>query len=455
MGRESRTVAPPTPLPAAFPELVRLFEEGAENPALDGATVGACVLDEQGRTLFEHQGHVAFIPASTLKTVTSATALETWGPNFRLETRLIATAPIVDGRMDGDLVIVGGADPMLSLDDFKAWVRTLMDQGLRHITGRIIGDGRLLSGSLYGDFWNWGDIGNGYGSGVSGLNLEHNRYTARFRPGAAEGTPALFLGSLPEVPDIRWQNHVTTGAPGSGDGVVIHGGESTPVIHLRGTVPAGQPVFEVTGAVPDPELYAAYHLKALLIQAGMQVDGETASSRSTSVPEAEHLLLTHASPPLLEIIRSLHVSSDNLETECLYRLLGTQTGRPPQEVVRSHWRSRGLDFKGLRMEDGCGLARADFIRPVDLARLQWLAVTGPQGSDYETSLLSSDDGALRWKGGAMSGVRCWTGMVRRSDGGACFFALMMNHFSDASATLPLRDRFLACLREAPNLPKGP
>jgi hypothetical protein len=35
----------------------------------------------------------------------------------------------------------------------------------------------IFSGSLYGDFWNWGDIGNGYGSGVSGLNLDHNRYT--------------------------------------------------------------------------------------------------------------------------------------------------------------------------------------------------------------------------------------------------------------------------------------
>jgi hypothetical protein len=90
-------------------------------------------------------------------------------------------------------------------------------------------------------------------------------------------------------------------------------------------------------------------------------------------------------------------------------MLGVKAAKPPAEVIREHWKARGLEFIGLRMEDGCGLARADFIRPFDLARLQLLAGKGPQGAAYKGSLLSRD--GLRWKGGAMSGIRTSTGYV--------------------------------------------
>lgn len=444
LGRED-TPAPLSPPP--YPELVSLFEEAAQNPALSGTAIGFCLLDGEGDIVFEKNSRTAFIPASTLKTVTTATALEIWGPEHRLQTRLKATAPIVDGILTGDLVIQGGADPTLSLDDLESWVALLLEKGLQRITGRIIGDGRLLPGSLYDNFWNWGDIGNGYGSGVAGLNLNHNRFTARFRAGDAEEAKATFLGASPEVLGIQWINEVTTGSDDSGDGVVIHGGERTGIIHLRGTVPLGATSFAVTGAVPDPERYAAHHLRALLLNAGIVVDGAAETSASVDIPEAPELLHTHESPPLLDIITSIHATSDNHETECLYRLLGLTEGKPPDEVVRAHWQARGLVFEGLRMEDGCGLARADFIRPLDLALLQHLVGQGPQGKVYKESLLASDDGALRWKGGAMSGVRSYTGFVKASSGREFTFAVMMNHFTDSGEISQLRDQLLSALRQ--------
>lgn len=72
---------------------------------------------------------------------------------------------------------------------------------MKRVQGRIIGDGSLFPGSLYDDFWNWGDIGNGYGSGVSGLNLEHNRTRVRFRAGMEAGARAT--GASPGVAQ-RW-----------------------------------------------------------------------------------------------------------------------------------------------------------------------------------------------------------------------------------------------------------
>jgi D-alanyl-D-alanine carboxypeptidase/D-alanyl-D-alanine-endopeptidase (penicillin-binding protein 4) len=106
---------------------------------------------------------------------------------------------------------------------------------------------------------------------------------------------------------------------------------------------------------------------------------------------------------------------------------------------------RGLNFMGLRMVDGCGLARADHIRPVDLARLQFLAARGTQGLVYQDSLLSK--AGLRWKGGAMSGVRSTTGYVTSFTGQEYCFAFMVNHYRDGSAVASLRDALIQKIRE--------
>lgn len=433
--------APPPPKPAPKHPITQLLDEARAKPGLEAAAIGFCLLDEQGEIIVEQQSRTAFIPASTLKTVTTATALEKWGPDHRIETRLMASAPIQQGVLKGDVVIVGGADPMLKLTDLQSWAKKLKDRGLKRITGRILGDGRLFSGSIYDDFWNWGDIGNGYGSSVSGLNLEHNRFVALFKPADEAGKPSIWLGPQPDVPGITWRNETVTGEAGSGDGVVIHGGERTGIIHLRGTVPMGKPTFHVFGAVPDPELFAAYWFREALLEAEIEVTGKAASVGDVQAGGVE--LLKHESPPLNEIITSIHATSDNHETECLFRLLGMQEGKVPDQVVREHWKAVGLEFQGLRMEDGCGLARADFITPHDLALLQYWVGSGRQGVVYRESLLTKEN--LRWKGGAMSGVRSTTGFLTTKSGRELCFAFMANHHTDSGAVSALREALIEAM----------
>jgi D-alanyl-D-alanine carboxypeptidase/D-alanyl-D-alanine-endopeptidase (penicillin-binding protein 4) len=212
-------------------------------------------------------------------------------------------------------------------------------------------------------------------------------------------------------------------------------------MHLRGTVPLGGEL-EVTGAVPDPERFAAHHLRETLIAAGIQVAGPAIGAgeltlKGEAVPVISEELLTHRSPPLIEIVKSIHETSDNHETECVYRTLGLQAGLPPDEVIRRHWRQRGLELTGLRMVDGSGLARADHISPGSLARLQQFAATGPAGEAYVGSLLEIGGGQLRFKAGAMSSVRSYTGLVRL-EGGLHAFALMLNHYPDGATVNELQ-----------------
>ena len=102
---------------------------------------------------------------------------------------------------------------MATLQGHRNVVRQLLragaDAGVR-VTGGIRTDGNVFRGSLYGDFWNWGDIGNGYGSGVASLNLNHNRYTIVFQAGAAAGTPASILGTDVEIPGVATMTFLRT-----------------------------------------------------------------------------------------------------------------------------------------------------------------------------------------------------------------------------------------------------
>lgn len=425
------------------------FASVADDPGLAGAAIGFSVVDSAGGTIYEHNGEIAHIPASALKTLTTATALEVLGPEFRFETRLGVSEPDEKGISKGDLILIGGGDPMLSIADYQSWIEGLIKAGLVSVPGRVIGDGRHFQGSIFADFWNWGDIGNGYGSPVSGLNLEHNRFTGTLMAAAAEGEAAALGAILPEVPGVEWNNESVTGPAGSGDGIVIHGGERTGIMHLRGTVPLGEEMY-VKGAVPDPEKFAAHHLREALLAAEIVVGGAAIgagelSLKKEAVPAIGKELLVHRSPPLLEIVTSIHDTSDNHETECLFQTLALQTGMPPAEAVRSHWEGRGLDLSAARMVDGSGLARADFITPQALARLQYLASTGPHGAAYVGSLLTAFDGALRFKAGAMSAVRSITGLLETESGEVLSFAFIVNHYSEVSSVQRLQGELLGAM----------
>ncbi len=446
--REDHPTDPPAPLPVS--PLTALLSQARESPALKGTVIGVCVIDDQGKVIFESQSRDSFIPASTLKTVTTATALEVFGADYQIATQVKAASKIKDGLISGDVVLVGGGDPTLTLADLTGWARQLREQGLRRIAGRIVGDGRLFTGSLFGDFWNWGDIGNGYGAPVSGLNLEHNRYTAWLQSGETLGAPARLIKTAPEVPGIQWANEISTGTADSGDGTVLYGGERTSRIFLRGTVPLNKKPFTVTGAVPDPERFTAYHFDQALRAAGIEITGQPIPAPlNYDSAKAGETLIEHRSPPLKEIVTSIHATSDNQETQCLFLLLGLKSNEPPQQAIRNHWQKRGLHFEGLRMEDGCGLARADFIRPQDLAMLQWVTKQGEQGEVYRDSLLTSRNETLKWKAGAMSGIRSYTGYLQHASGKELSFAIMFNHFSDSKAIAELRDQLIEAMSTLP------
>lgn len=412
-----------------------------KDPSLAGASIGFCLLNEDGGTEFASPlARNALCPASALKTVTTAAALELLGPDFRFTTTLMSDVEISkSGVLDGDLRLSGSGDPTFSSADLDALLGEVIKAGLKQVNGKLQIDGANFHEPPVNDHWNWGDIGNAYGAGAFGFNLDHNRLELRFEPATGEGRPATLLNQDSATKDTRWVNEVVTGPPGSGDQVVIYSEPFGRVITLRGSVPLGESNFAVNGAQPDPPARVKEVIQAKLAAAGVKILGRKIPARLQFAVLAEH-----DSKPLPEIIDHLHKVSDNLEAQCLFLTIGRQKDTDPNAAyaVRRHWEERGVEFKGLRLIDGNGLARANMIRPLDLAMVNHLARRGPQGERFRQSLTSYVDGRVRAKLGAMSGVKTDVGFITMANGREFTFCLMSNGLNPELNYWPLRDKFL-------------
>lgn len=126
-----------------------------------------------GQIIEAHSPLLAQPPASVTKSITALYALDALGPGFRFRTRLIATGPILNGRLDGDLILAGGGDPTLETNALADMASQLKATGLREITGRLrVAEGALPQLPLI-DPSQPDHVG--YNPSISGLNLNFNR----------------------------------------------------------------------------------------------------------------------------------------------------------------------------------------------------------------------------------------------------------------------------------------
>ena len=124
--------------------------------AFDDAYWGAYIVDlDTGDVLYDRNGSRRFIPASNMKILTTAAALDALGPDWRYYPRLYAEGEIRNGTLDGALVVRGAGDPTFGgrytagdlTQTFRQWADSLQALGVRRVRGPIIGDDNLnLSG---------------------------------------------------------------------------------------------------------------------------------------------------------------------------------------------------------------------------------------------------------------------------------------------------------------------
>ncbi|MCU0802060.1 MAG: D-alanyl-D-alanine carboxypeptidase/D-alanyl-D-alanine-endopeptidase [Rhodobacteraceae bacterium] len=140
-------------------------------------------------------------PASVTKTVTSLYALETLGAAYRFATRVVATGPLRDGIVQGDLVLVGGGDPTLDTDRLAGLAERLAGAGIKGVTGGF----HVFEGALPAIARVDRDQPDyvSYNPSLSGLNLNFNRVHFSWRRTNGDYSLAMDARSDAFVPPVR------------------------------------------------------------------------------------------------------------------------------------------------------------------------------------------------------------------------------------------------------------
>ena len=170
------------PVPRPKGGVARAIKARHEQPSLksilDGAglsgKMSVVVADAStGQILESRGGDVGLPPASVTKTMTTLYALDHLGADYRFKTRVIGTGPIVNGVLQGDLILAGGGDPQLDSDGLADLAAQLRVRGVKKIKGKF----RVYSDAL--PYLRSIDPGQpeyvGYNPAISGLNLNFNR----------------------------------------------------------------------------------------------------------------------------------------------------------------------------------------------------------------------------------------------------------------------------------------
>jgi len=421
-----------------------------------------------GETIAEHNSNLALAPASTQKLVSSATALETLGKYYRFETKLeySGTIDTATNILHGNIIIRGGGDPTLGSRFFgstknhkfmKDWAKAIKEAGIDSITGSIVGDARIYTGDIVPATWSWEDMGNYFGAGACGLSVFDNTYSITYKTGSKKGAPTEILDISPKIPGMTFDNKVISAKVYS-DRSYIFGAPYQLNRTIRGKLPLNQKEYIVKGSMPDPAYFAAYAFEQHLKNDSLKIGAPATTFRLSPDLEIADtiksvLLHTTKSPTLQSIaeqtnLRSINLFAEHLLVQPCYSK--TKRGSVPDATLftKSFWANRGMDTKGMSINDGSGLSRYNTVTAKQMVFL--LKYMNKKSKNYEvfynTMPIAGKKGTirsmckgtlaannLRAKSGSIRGVRAYAGYVTSKSGRKIAFSMMLNNYGCSSS----------------------
>ncbi|WP_151717876.1 D-alanyl-D-alanine carboxypeptidase/D-alanyl-D-alanine endopeptidase [Gemmobacter serpentinus] len=402
-----------------------------------GGALGFVVADATTGTVLEaHDPDSPLPPASVMKAMTAAYALDRLGPMHRFGTRILATGPISGGIIQGDLVLAGGGDPVLDTDMLGDMAAQLAARGIKGVSGRyLLWDAALPRmeriDSEQPDFV-------GYNPAISGLNLNFNRVHFEWRRNAGAWnltmdaraerfTPAVKLARVSvaqrETPLFTYQGGardeswtVASAALGKG------GARWLPVRH--------------------PALYTGEVFRTLVASHGIKLPE---AERIDTLPEGQEVL-RHDSQPLAELLRDMLKHSTNLTAEVAGMTASQAASHQASAVAMREW-ARGRHEIDPVIADHSGLGAASRISAAQMVKMLVDVQGGALPGLLKDHGVYDDKGArlkahpvtVRAKTGTLNFVSTLAGYIDPPGGRRLAFAIFAGDI-DRRAKLSLAER---------------
>jgi serine-type D-Ala-D-Ala carboxypeptidase/endopeptidase (penicillin-binding protein 4) len=419
-----------------------------------------------------------FVLASTAKVITSLAALDLLGPNYQWNTHAFAKGELVDGRLDGDLLIVGGGNAMLSSDGLRRWFARLHEQGLREVTGNIVLD-RFAFALSPTDLARTPqpDPDRPHHVWPDALSLDEGvlRVEVTTQPkGRAE------VRMQPALADVQIVSLVARGTgchahAELASGVAVAGQALTSMkLTVTGTSAPECGVQRVSFVPLSHAEFTSRAVAALWAESGGVLKGKvidrvvpeagTSMVQRDGGGEYELPFAVHGSEKLPLVVREINKTSNNMLARNL--LLSLAPGFPLQpatldaarERVQQWLLAQGLGATDIEIDSGSGLSRLERGKPRAMVQLLAQAWRGHNAKSFVDSLpIAGVDGTLatRLQDGAATGqawlktgtlldARALAGYVKGRSGKVYAVAMMINH-PDAARATPALDALIEWL----------
>ena len=430
-------IAAPSPVdPAPTEYLARL---AAARIPDDAAAVAVAPLDG-GALHWEANASKPMNPASTMKLVTTYSALHLLGPAFTFRTEVLADGPLAGDVLRGELYVRGGGDPHLVIENLWQLVTRVRGFGIRDIRGDLVLDKGIFDPLPHdpGEFD--GEEGRAYNVGPDALLLNFKSIAVTFIPDTAAKIARVMV--VPEVAGMKYPRMVPGVDGGCGDWRGRLKADINDPMNLRfgGAYPlaCGERAIYL-GALEHTNYFAAV-FRALWERQGGSWTGKV---REGTVPANARLVATQESPPLAMLIRDINKFSNNVMTQQLFLTMGAAGGQPgnPQRgatAVRGLLAARGIEAPELILENGCGLSRVERVSTATLANVlidawksQWmpelmssLPISGVDGTMQKRNVPA---GAAHMKTGMLDDTRAVAGYVLAASGKRYVVVAIINH----------------------------
>lgn len=417
-------------------------------------SVSVYSLDKK-QQLYAYNSQRALIPASLTKLFTTAAGFDRLGSNFRFRTNLAYSGTVdKNGTLHGDIYIIGGGDPLLGSYRYRqtqpdtlftAWLKAITAAGIKAIDGRVCIDASIFDNHPVNDTWQWGDIGNYYGCGVSALNFHENMFFIYFSPGSKVGYPATISRTEPKGITTHIFNEVMTGPARSGDQVVVYGDPASTIRTCSGTMPIDGRNFNVRASLPKPAMVCAELFTAFLRQHQVNVTGSPIDNGRR--PNNLVNIIEYTSPDYSLVAQYTNMTSNNLYAEAIHRYLGFKaygmgTRANGSRAVSDFFQKLRLEASGIILDDGCGLGSrnrvtTDFVCRflAEVSRCSFfpqfeksLALAGENGTAKNLLAGLPSNISVRLKTGSMTGVRAYAGYVVTPRGERLCFSVICNDY---------------------------